>query len=139
MVALTQLALAALSLGVNVNAALPGWAPGVKWQIDIHEPIKHDSVKDFVPKEAVVFDIDMSHAQDYPDMIPMLKVRLLLARASHENLTNLVIRKPIKLSSAISMQVSSSPILKSLNSVHGLNAQHYSTSLHLIFSPIISN
>ena len=82
MVALTQLALTALALGVSVEAAtapraslLPKFQPGVKWEIDIHEVIKHDSAADFIPKEAVVWDIDMAIAKSYPNMIPRLKVR----------------------------------------------------------------
>ncbi|CAM1507353.1 Fc.00g069940.m01.CDS01 [Cosmosporella sp. VM-42] len=53
--------------------ALTDFKAGVQWEICIHKPIKHDSVDDFIPKEAVVWDIDLSHAQDYPGMIPMLK------------------------------------------------------------------
>jgi hypothetical protein len=48
--------------------------PGVKWEICIHAPIKHDSVDDIIPSEATVFGIDLAHAQEFPDMIPTLKV-----------------------------------------------------------------
>lgn len=48
--------------------------PGVKWDICIDHPIKHDSVDDFVPVAAKVWDIDLGHAHEFPDMIPMMKV-----------------------------------------------------------------
>ncbi|KAH7017886.1 glycoside hydrolase superfamily [Ilyonectria destructans] len=47
--------------------------PGVKWDICIDHPIKHDSVDDFVPVAAKVWDIDLGHAHEFPDMIPMMK------------------------------------------------------------------
>lgn len=75
-VSLTGLAvrsLVALASGVRARV-LSNLELGVKWQICIDEPIKHDTVDDFIPKEAAVFDIDLSHAQDYPEMIPKLKV-----------------------------------------------------------------
>lgn len=86
MVAFTQLVLAAFALGISVEAkaaaalppraaTLPNFKPGVQWEIDIHEPIKHASAADFIPKEAVVWDIDLGLAQSYKNMIPRLKVR----------------------------------------------------------------
>ncbi|KAH6973327.1 glycoside hydrolase superfamily [Ilyonectria destructans] len=47
--------------------------PGVKWDICIHYPIKHDSVHDLVPAAAKVWEIDLGHAHEFPGMIPMLK------------------------------------------------------------------
>ncbi|KAK7428057.1 hypothetical protein QQZ08_005489 [Neonectria magnoliae] len=52
---------------------LSEFAPGVQWQICIHYPIKHDSVDDLIPSEARVWDIDLGHAVDFPNMIPALK------------------------------------------------------------------
>lgn len=73
-----RLAAAALALsvadGLVAADSLDNFRAGVKWEICIHKPIKHDSVDDFIPKEAVVFDIDLGHAKEYPNMIPMLKV-----------------------------------------------------------------
>ncbi|KAH7160128.1 glycoside hydrolase superfamily [Dactylonectria estremocensis] len=84
MVALTHFALAALTLGTtSAQASAPAatassginadFKPGVKWDICIHHPIKHDSVDDLVPAAATVWDIDLGHAHEFPDMIPMLK------------------------------------------------------------------
>ena len=53
--------------------------PGLKWEICIHKPIKHDSVDDIIPSEAAVFGIDLAHAQEFPGMIPVLKVGLALS------------------------------------------------------------
>jgi hypothetical protein len=53
---------------------LSDFKPGVQWEIVIHEPIKHDGTADLIPSKAKVWDIDMGHARDYPDMIPLLKV-----------------------------------------------------------------
>ncbi|KAM5370668.1 hypothetical protein ACJZ2D_008382 [Fusarium nematophilum] len=52
---------------------LSGFKPGVQWEICIHHPIKHDSAEDFIPSEATVWDIDLGHAREFPDMIPTLK------------------------------------------------------------------
>ncbi|KAF6844450.1 endo alpha-1,4 polygalactosaminidase precursor [Colletotrichum musicola] len=49
------------------------WKPGVSFQIILHHPIKHDSTADIVPANADVWDIDLGHATDYPDIIPTLK------------------------------------------------------------------
>lgn len=76
---LAQGALAATALA-SQTAQTPGSSatsilePGAKWEICIHAPIKHDSAEDFIPNEASIFDIDFTHAQDYPDMVPALKV-----------------------------------------------------------------
>ncbi|KAF5020698.1 hypothetical protein F66182_7260 [Fusarium sp. NRRL 66182] len=56
-----------------VAAGLSDFKPGVQWEIVIHQPIKHDSVADLIPSKAKVWDIDMGHARDYPDTIPLLK------------------------------------------------------------------
>lgn len=48
--------------------------PGVRWNICVHNPIKHDSVHDLVPAAAKVWEIDLGHAHEFPGMIPMLKV-----------------------------------------------------------------
>lgn len=71
---LTQGALAATAIASQtVQSSLE---PGEKWEICIHAPIKHNSVDDIIPKDAAVFGIDLAHAQDYPKMIPTLKVSL---------------------------------------------------------------
>ncbi|KAK7416109.1 hypothetical protein QQX98_005437 [Neonectria punicea] len=54
-------------------AAVSNFKPGVTWDICIHHPIKHDSVDDFIPAEATVWNIDLAHAHKFPNMIPMLK------------------------------------------------------------------
>ncbi|KAM6538684.1 hypothetical protein FALCPG4_000546 [Fusarium falciforme] len=54
-------------------AELADFKPGVQWEICIHHPIKHDSAADLIPTKAKVWDIDMGHAQEFPNMIPMLK------------------------------------------------------------------
>lgn len=51
---------------------------GAKWEICIHAPIKHDSVDDIIPKDAKILDIDMVHAQEFPNMIPMIKVHIFI-------------------------------------------------------------
>lgn len=63
---------------VSAKAAVgfSSFKPGVKWEICIHKPIKHDSAADFIPTEAIVFDIDLSHAEKYSSMIPKLKVSI---------------------------------------------------------------
>jgi hypothetical protein len=53
---------------------LSDFKPGVEWEIVLHQPIKHDSAADLIPTTAKVWDIDMGHARDYPEMIPLLKV-----------------------------------------------------------------
>lgn len=60
-------------------AELADFKPGVQWEICIHHPIKHDSAADLIPTKAKVWDIDMGHAQEFPNMIPMLKVSKLSA------------------------------------------------------------
>jgi hypothetical protein len=72
--ALACRALAAITVKANPLANLPDDS---KFQICIHDPILHASEADFVPAEAAIFDIDMAHAQEFPDMIPRLKVRSL--------------------------------------------------------------
>ncbi|KPM39987.1 hypothetical protein AK830_g6587 [Neonectria ditissima] len=67
-----QAAAASTGAGKSI-AAVADFKPGVTWDICIHHPIKHDSVDDFVPAEATVWDIDLGHAHDFPNMIPMLK------------------------------------------------------------------
>ena len=72
--------LAASLFGANSLVAalkeniLSTFKPGTKWEICIHRPIKHDSTDDFIPQSTPIWDIDMSHAKDFPNMIPMLKV-----------------------------------------------------------------
>lgn len=53
---------------------LSDFKPGVEWEIVLHQPIKHDTVADLIPSKAKVWDIDMGHGRDYPEMIPLLKV-----------------------------------------------------------------
>lgn len=53
---------------------LSNFKPGVEWEIVLHQPIKHDTVADLIPSKAKVWDIDMGHGRDYPEMIPLLKV-----------------------------------------------------------------
>ena len=76
-------AAAATSSSPLVSRAPEGFEPGVSWQICIHQPIKHDSAADFVPEDAQVFNVDMGHAVDYPQMIPRLHVRLSLYWSYH--------------------------------------------------------
>ncbi|KAL6357682.1 hypothetical protein LRP88_07855 [Fusarium phalaenopsidis] len=99
MVAFSRIAVATLALGGSVSAhrrgecpaadavktaqakpaatvkatGLADFKPGVQWDICIHHPIKHDSAADLIPTKAKVWDIDMGHAQEFPNMIPMLK------------------------------------------------------------------
>jgi hypothetical protein len=47
---------------------------GTKWEICIHKPIQHNSVDDLIPSEAMIWDIDQSHAKEYPETIDLLKV-----------------------------------------------------------------
>lgn len=61
-------------------AAASVFKPGVQWEICIHHPVKHDSVNDFIPSKAAVWDIDLSHAKEFPNMIPMLKVSVISPR-----------------------------------------------------------
>lgn len=49
---------------------LSDFKPGVEWEIVLHQPIKHDTVADLIPSAAKVWDIDMGHGRDYPEMIP---------------------------------------------------------------------
>lgn len=66
----------ALAVGSNAgNTVLSRLPDGFKWEICIHKPVKHSSVNDIIPSDAAVFDIDLSHAQEFPNMIPMIKVR----------------------------------------------------------------
>lgn len=96
MVAFTQFALSVLALGLGVEAAevtslvsrtaaLPSFKSGVKWEICIHKPITHNTASDFIPKEAVVWDIDLGHAKTYPNMVPRLKVRTMSPGAQDPN------------------------------------------------------
>lgn len=94
------------NLAASVDVATPSFfKPGVEWQICIHYPIKHDSVDDLIPAEAQVWDIDLGHAKEYPDMIPTLKVIPPHIYMCHQsNYTNdLFDRKPESLSSVTSM------------------------------------
>ncbi|KAJ4131946.1 hypothetical protein NW768_006146 [Fusarium equiseti] len=52
---------------------LSDFKPGVEWEIVLHQPIKHDSAADLIPTTAKVWDVDMAHARDHPEMIPLLK------------------------------------------------------------------
>jgi hypothetical protein len=105
MVAFSRIAITTLALGGSVSArrrgecpaadavktaqakpaatvkatGLADFKPGVQWEICIHHPIKHDSAADLIPTKAKVWDIDMGHAQEFPNMIPMLKVSRLTA------------------------------------------------------------
>ncbi|EXF83179.1 histone deacetylase [Colletotrichum fioriniae PJ7] len=49
------------------------WKPGVSFQIVLHHPILAGSTADIVPANADVWDIDLQHAVDYPNIIPTLK------------------------------------------------------------------
>ncbi|KAJ4272377.1 hypothetical protein NW762_001090 [Fusarium torreyae] len=101
MVAFNRIALSTLALGGSVSArhkrecrvadhvktveakpaqaataaafAISDFKPGVQWEIVIHEPIKHDSAADLIPSKAKVWDIDMGHAVQYPEIISLLK------------------------------------------------------------------
>ncbi|KAM0198100.1 hypothetical protein ACHAPA_009237 [Fusarium lateritium] len=88
MVTFNKITLTALAFGGSTVTAQPkpaaaasspssfglsDFKPGVQWEIVIHEPIKHDSAADFIPAKAKVWDIDMGHARDNPEMIPLLK------------------------------------------------------------------
>ena len=74
----TKLFLTATAAAAAANALAAsnssGFEPGVDWQICIHQPIKHDSADDFIPENAKIFDIDLAHAQEYPQMVPRLHV-----------------------------------------------------------------
>ncbi|KAG9253516.1 glycoside hydrolase superfamily [Emericellopsis atlantica] len=65
-------ALAASSVPTAANV-FDGLERGAKWNICIHKPIKHDSPDDIVPKDGLVYDIDMEHARDFPGIIPTIK------------------------------------------------------------------
>ncbi|KAM0245045.1 hypothetical protein ACHAP5_005717 [Fusarium lateritium] len=88
MVTFNKITLSALAFGGSTVTAQPkpaaaasspssfglsDFKPGVQWEIVIHEPIKHDSAADFIPSKAKVWDIDMGHARENPEMIPLLK------------------------------------------------------------------
>ena len=103
---LVGLALADAAAKANPLADLEPEAP---WQICLHDPIRHASAADFVPSEAVVFDIDMSHAQDFPTMIPNLKVGLPSLTDPDGTAPDFVTRKPTRLFSATSMPAPFSP------------------------------
>ncbi|KAF7541995.1 hypothetical protein G7Z17_g11831 [Cylindrodendrum hubeiense] len=66
----TEASAPATSSGSGIES---NFKPGVKWDICIHHPIKHDSVDDLVPVQAEVWDIDLGHAHEFPNMIPMMK------------------------------------------------------------------
>jgi inner membrane protein involved in colicin E2 resistance len=74
MIASLALAIAASPLSLRWGNPISLVPLGKKWEICIHKPIKHDSVGDFIPSEAAIWDIDLGHARDYPKMIPNLKV-----------------------------------------------------------------
>jgi len=57
---------------------LSDFKPGVEWEIVLHQPIKHDNAADLIPTAAKVWDVDMAHARDHPEMIPLLKVLIIL-------------------------------------------------------------
>lgn len=61
---------------------LSDFKPGVEWEIVIHQPIKHDSAADLIPATAKVWDVDMAHARDHPEMIPLLKVLIVFLYAT---------------------------------------------------------
>ncbi|KAF4445086.1 hypothetical protein F53441_11010 [Fusarium austroafricanum] len=52
---------------------LSDFKPGIQWEIVLHQPIKHENAADLIPSKAKVWDIDMGHARDYPEMLPLLK------------------------------------------------------------------
>ncbi|KAL2684950.1 hypothetical protein Neosp_006043 [[Neocosmospora] mangrovei] len=107
MVAFSRIAVTTLALGGSVSARRRGecpaadagktaqakpttaaratrladFKPGVQWEICIHHPIKHDSAADLIPTKAKVWDIDMGHAQEFPNMIPRLKASKLSTRS----------------------------------------------------------
>jgi hypothetical protein len=78
-----QLAMASTGLmlarGCNAQAQpkVPAdFKPNVNWNIILHNPIVHNSAADLIPSEAKVWDIDLGHAIDNPQMIPLLHVCL---------------------------------------------------------------
>ncbi|KAK3380596.1 glycoside hydrolase family 114 protein [Lasiosphaeria ovina] len=52
-------------------SVLPNFTPGVKWQIEIQHTI--DVTKPLVPKDALVWDIDLYHVQRHPEIISYLR------------------------------------------------------------------
>ncbi|KAK1639041.1 endo alpha-1,4 polygalactosaminidase precursor [Colletotrichum phormii] len=49
------------------------WKPGASFQIVLHHPVLAETTADIVPANADVWDIDLQHAVDYPNIIPTLK------------------------------------------------------------------
>jgi hypothetical protein len=47
--------------------------PNVDWNIILHSPMVYQNAEPLVPAEAKVWDIDLGHALDYPQIIPLLK------------------------------------------------------------------
>ena len=74
--ALTSLATASPALPKRAGIDFSQWKPGVKWNIVLHYPL--DASKPTTPSDAVVWDIDLQSAKDYPEIIPALKVSCLV-------------------------------------------------------------
>ena len=58
----------------SATAVPPGFAPGVKWQIEINEPI--DNRNGVQLNGAKVLDLDLFHASKSPGFIDSLRVSL---------------------------------------------------------------
>jgi hypothetical protein len=72
-VASTGLLLARACSAQTAPSVPAGFEPGVAWNIILHDPMIIEEGVDIVPEEAKVWDIDLGHAQENPDMIPLLK------------------------------------------------------------------
>ncbi|KAK4225165.1 glycoside hydrolase superfamily [Podospora fimiseda] len=66
------LGLAALTQALQ--AVPKGFAPGVKWQIQIQSPMKASG--DLIPSDAIVWDIDLYNAAKNPDTIPQIRSKV---------------------------------------------------------------